>query len=585
MSFLTLPVWAAWSLLVAGTAAAVGAFLIPPRRLDHVVASLWPWRSALGETTQPSLWHRIRRAVSLLLTALIAVAMVVALSKPVWQSSGQSQGRLLIVMDSSWSMRARTSSGATRWAHAVEMARAMVDNAAGAEVAIATTADGIVEGPTSDVARLRQTLDRLVPTGGLDGAWPRIADAREVHFLTDGALARVTDTRVIVHSVFTPAANVAVTAFDVEPMLASSDQAQAYVAVANYAPAPQAVRITVTRAADVLVTRTMQIGAGDTYRDVIPVASAGDARFRVHISAEDNALDIDDDAVSWLWAAQPIRVGVVGAESLLPRLLAEDSTLRVFRVDPSAYATAAADVWVFDEWLPPVAPSAPALLIEPPPSPWAGTLGLPETNPRWRSGARHEILDGVDAEFVRLRKAVSLQRPNLRSIAVSDTGTPLVSVEESASGRYVVLGFSTADSNIASTSAYPILIGNAIDWLARPERGVRRQMGPAALPATTSRVTSPTGETLPIVRFGGHVTANFQTPGLYLVDAAGTSRVMTVALDDPLRSNLLVSSLEPAQSDAPRPSAAALPWWIVAAWTAFVLVAVEWLTWLRRVTV
>src|SRR6185295_2750689 len=109
MSFLTLPVWAAWSLLVAGTAAAVGAFLIPPRRLDQVVASLWPWRSVLGETTQPSFWQRIRRAVSLLLTAAIAAAMVVALSKPVWQSSGQSQGRQLIVMDSSWSMRARTS--------------------------------------------------------------------------------------------------------------------------------------------------------------------------------------------------------------------------------------------------------------------------------------------------------------------------------------------------------------------------------------------------------------------------------------------------------------------------------------------
>ncbi|MEO8483521.1 MAG: VWA domain-containing protein [Acidobacteriota bacterium] len=584
MTFLSFPAWLAWSLLVAAMAAAVGSFLIPPRRITHHVASLLPWRTVLDAPKAASWWARIRRAVSLVLTAAIAAAIALALSKPVAHSNGSTQGRLVIVLDSSWSMGARTPSGRTRWALAVERARTMIAAADGREIAIATTAEGVVAGPTRDTARVTLALDQLMPSGGSDGAWPRVAGARDVHFLTDGAVPRATDVGVVVDSVFTPATNVAVTAFDVQPITPSQDRAEAYLAVTNFAGAAQAVRMTVTRAADVLVTRVVQIGAGETFRDVIPVVSAGDARFRLHISAGENALDIDDDAVSWLWSAQPLRVGIVGEGSLLPGLLAHDASLGVSIVDASAYATAAADVWVFDRWLPPAPPTA-ALVIEPPGSSWIGKVARQEANPSWQPERTHEILDGVDTEFVRLQKAVAFDRPALRPIARSREGTPLVSVDDGAAGRLVVIGFSTADSNIGSTSAFPILIANAIDWLGRPERGVHRSMGPVALPAATSSVTAPTGQSVPVSRSGNSITARLNAPGLYRIDTGGSSRVMTVALDDPLRSNLQVSGVPPAMTAAQVESARLPPWWTIAAWSALALAAIEWVTWLRRVTV
>lgn len=586
MTFLTFPAWAAWSLLAAAMAAAVGAFLIPPRRPTQPVASLHVWQTVLDDPDRISLWSRVRRAVSLVLTAAIAAAAALALSKPLARSDASSGTRLLIVLDSSWSMGARVSSGGTRWDMAVERARAMIDAAQGREVAIATTADGVIAGPTYDMPRLVAALDRVRSGGGRDGGWPRLAGTPEVHFLTDGAQPRTIEPGVVVDSVFTPAANVAVTAFDVQPVAGSQNQAEAYLAVTNYAAIPQTVRLTVTRAADVLVTRSVPIGAGATYRDVIPVAPAGDARLRVHVSAADNALDIDDDAVSWLWSADPIRVGVVGSDSLVPGLLARSAGLRVSTIEPAAYASATADVWVFDRWLPPAPPSAAALLVEPPASSWAGAIGRAEPDPAWQEGSAHEILAGVDPEFLRLRKAVAIERPGLRAIVRSQGGTPLVSVEDDPSGRFVVLGFSTADSNIASTSAFPILMGNAIEWLGRPERGVRRSMGAVALPSSTTMVTSPAGQSVPLTRSANSAIADLRAPGLYRVDASGgASRVITVALDDPSRSDLRVSSVPAAtmRGDAARNSAT--PWWTIAAWTALVLSAIEWLTWLRGVTV
>jgi hypothetical protein len=507
-----------------------------------------------------------------------------ALSNPVARAGRRIDGRVLLVLDSSWSMAARTPSGGTRWAMAVDRARMMVLEAAGREVAVATTAEGVVGGPTRDTARLVRVLDRLSPSGESEGAWPRVAGADDVHFFTDGALPRAMPPGVFVDSVFTPAANVAVSAFDVQP-IASEPGSEAYLAVTNYAATAQTVRMTITRGADALLSRSVPIGAGQTFRDTLPVAATGDARFRVHISAPENALEIDDDAVSWLWAAQPLRVGVVGTGSLVPGLLAHDPDLRVFTVDPSAYPAGSADVWVFDRWLPPTAPPTAALLIEPPGSSWAGRIAREEPNPSWQPGDPHQILDGVDTEFVRLQRAVAFDRPGLRPIALSRDGTPLVSVEDSVSGRLVVIGFSTADSNIASLPAFPVLVANGIDWLGRPDRGLRRSMGPVALPAATTSVVSPTGQSLTLTRSGDSVTTILAAPGLYRIEARGASRVMTVGLDDPRRSNLQISSVPPATTGAPRGPVRVLPWWAIATWTAFILVAVEWLTWLRRLTV
>jgi hypothetical protein len=578
MTFLGLaPAWA-WLLIGASAAASAALFLIRPRPPHRTVGSLLIWNRVLERRRERDWWRRLRRAVSLALTVAIAVAIAAALARPV--AAGRSAARRLIVIDSSWSMAARTPAGSTRWQRALDEARALARSSAG-PVALATTGDGIVQGLTDDPALIDSALARLAP-GAAAGAWPQTAGIDELHVITDGA-ARALPPNAIAHSVFAAAPNVAVTAFNVraEP---DGSQAEVYVEVANYADTAQPVRLTVTRGASTAFDRTIPLRAGEVRRQILPLPIEGDARLRAHVSAPADALDLDDDAAAWLWQAARLDVGVVGnGDDRLLRLLTQDPTVRVHRIAPAEYATSHVDAWILDRWLPSEPPDRPALVIDPPDAAWLGSRGAQEPDPVWPVHTNDPLLAGVDPLFIRIDRARAYRAQGLDVVAASVRGTPLVSRIERGGTPLILIDFAIDDANLADTPAFPVLVGNAIDHLARRWAGARRPLGVVTLPASTTRVVAPTGVDLPIARTADRVTARLNRPGLYLLDSGGGEDVITVALDDSALEDLRVSHLSPRQADSR--SAAPHTWWVLIAATALGLIAVEWITWQRRITV
>src|SRR6185295_17943811 len=115
---------------------------------------------------------------------------------PAIAASGAAAGagtRVLVVIDSSWSMLAKTSGGETRWDRAIAEARRLA--ASSDQVALATTADGLVEGPTEDTVLIESALGKLTPSGsdGVFSSLPVVSGMDSVHFITDGAAARSLD--------------------------------------------------------------------------------------------------------------------------------------------------------------------------------------------------------------------------------------------------------------------------------------------------------------------------------------------------------------------------------------------------------
>jgi hypothetical protein len=584
MSFAAMATWQAWALIVG---AGLGAWWIfrlkvrPPRR---TVPSLIVWRRVVDSPSDRPWWERVRRAVSLVVTVVVALALALAVGRPGPRAPTGSVGRLLIVLDSSWSMRGETRAGGTRWEHAVAFARALAQSTAG-EVALATTADGLVEGPTSDSALIATALDRLEPAGGEGLAWPRVENVGATHFFTDGAVLRPIEPDTIVHSVFSPAGNVAITAFGARPATSSSTSAAAYLEVANYAEAGQRAHVTVTRGTAVIADRWLVLGPAEVSRQVIPLDQPGGSVLRAHVSASDNALDVDDEAVAWLAAGDQIDVAIVSqATSALADLLRHEPGVRASVVRPSDYQRVKADVVIFDRWAPPAPPGRPALYLAPPLAPWLGRPARDELSPQWTVRRSHPVLDGVDPLTLDITRARPYDAPAWQPVAVSARGTPLVSVLDSPEARGVLLGFSTAESNLASAPAFPVLIGNILDWLARPVAAEVRAPGPIALPASTTAITGPDGASVPVVRAGDRVLARLRQPGLYRVDAGGSRSVVGVNVGSPAVANLTRTNL--TASDATMASGlAGRPWWIYAVGLAFVLLVVEWFTWQRRITV
>ena len=175
MTFGAMAAWLGWLLLAGATALAVFLFRLKVRPRKVRVPSLLFWGIVLNDKREMTLWERIRRVVSMIVTAAIAIALALAILRPTRAAgaSGTAAGRTVIVLDSSWSMLARTGGGGTRWSRAVADARGLLASSGG-EVALATTADGLVEGPTSDRALIESALDRITPTGTGSAAWPSV---------------------------------------------------------------------------------------------------------------------------------------------------------------------------------------------------------------------------------------------------------------------------------------------------------------------------------------------------------------------------------------------------------------------------
>jgi hypothetical protein len=585
MTFGAMAAWQAWLLVSAAAALAWWLFRLkirPPRR---AVPSLLLWRHVVDRPADRSWWDRIRRAVSLAATVVIALALALAVTRPGPRSATGSRGRLLIVLDSSWSMRARTPEGDTRWERAVAGARALALSA-GSDVAIGTTADGLVEGPSSDTALISTAFDRLEPAGGEGQAWPRVDGVDATHFFTDGALLRPLDPAVVVHSVFRPAPNVAITAFGARPATSSASTASAYLEVANYATTLQRTHVTVTRGASVIADRWIDLTPAEVSQQVIPLDATGGATLRARVSAAGNALDIDDEAVAWLANGDPISVTVVSNEpDDLSGLFAHDPAIHATFVRASEYKPSSADVLVFDRWAPPEAPNRPALYLAPPAVPWLAKAGRDEVLPQWSATESHPILSGVDPFALDISRSRRYEGPALKPIARSAQGTPLVSVLDAPGLRGVLVGFSTADSNLTNVPAFPILVGNALDWLARPAAGEVRTPGPLELPASTTRVTAPDGQTVRLVPAGDRVLVRLRTPGLYLVEAGGSESVVGVNVGNPAIGNLSRTNLPPDARSAALAAFAGGAWWIYGVVLALVLLLTEWWTWQRKITV
>ena len=594
MTFAAMPAWQAWLLLLAAGAAAAWIFLIKLRPPRTVVPSLLLWQRVLDESRELTLWERIRRAVSLVATVAIALMLAFAAVQPERRAGGQSakSGRRLIVLDSSLTMLAHTPSGETRWERAVAHAKRLSAAYSG-DVALATTGDGLVEGPTTDRALIDAALDRIAPIGSDRTLWPHLAGAAEVHFLTDGALARASEPDVVIHSVFEAVPNVAITAFAVRPSFDPERAADAYLEVANYSSSSQRVQVVMTRGATPVMDRTIDMSAGESLRQVIPIARGGSEALRTHVEARQNALAIDDDAFAWVDRAQRLAVLVVSDDpAWLTSLLARDPALRGSTVSTREYPGAEdADLVIFDRWAPPSAPRNPALYIAPPrDTAWlletAGRSAADEARPRWVQTGSHPVVRGVDPGTLTIERARTYTAVNVFAVARSARGTPLVSIVETPEQRAVIVAFGPGDSNLASAPAFPILIGNAFDWLMAPFGHDSRTPGLASLNDAVKSVAGPRGSSVPLAHVNHTALGVLRAPGLYVVEGGGARGTIAVNAGDPRLSDLTKTTLSgTSQAGLVRPGASMRPWWIYAAIIAFALALLEWWTWQRRITV
>ncbi|HEV8693182.1 MAG TPA: hypothetical protein VGQ93_03195, partial [Lysobacter sp.] len=498
------PLWAAIAVLAAALVVTALYLLKPPPRRLLVPSSLI-WDRVLRESHRNS--DRLRWWLSLLLAAVIAVSIVIAVTRPQFTGAGEAADRLVLVLDNSPTLATRTTDGATRWSHALAKARAtLAARGPGTQVMLVDTMRRIA---TPGFEHRDAALERLQQLKVAYGGTPRVPDIAqlgeaETVVISDGVQITGVPTSAGLESVFEPVENAGITAFEVRPLPADPRRYQAFVEVSNAGGADRSIEIAIAGVGGRRVASIVNVPAGGARAQLIDVSSLEAGPVRASLTMPGDGLDVDDVAYVLLPMRRVVRVGLVSnGNPYLEKSLRAQPRVQLTTILPQRFTERREiDVWVFDRFAPRTQPGAPALLFRPNPVSWLPAPGkeiADVTVVTW-DGA-HPLLENLSLRDLVVERAVATGLATGTSehdvVLVSARGNkPLVVAHEGAARR-VSFAFGLEDSNFALHAEFPLFLGNALDWLVGERGAFAAGLGVVEVPVAKARVVAPDGTELP----------------------------------------------------------------------------------------
>ena len=426
-----------------------------------------------------------------------------------------------------------------------------------------------------------------------DGA-AQAPDRHQQWFLTDGVAPVEVPPGTRTVSAFQAADNVGITAFEVRALPADARRHEAYLEVTNASAGAKKVEMRIAGVGAPAIARELELAGGASTSVVTDVSAFTEGPLRASLRAGGDALALDDVAYAYLPGKGRVRVALVtSGNAELARILRLLPRLDVQVIAPSALRdTRRFDAIVFDRFVPNGIPAVPALLIGPPGVPWLarGNGELTETRlARWDRS--HPLLAGVSLRDVLVDRATLFKpgtaaRP-LAAVAQGPGGEPLILATREGR-RLAVVNFALDASNFPQQASFPGFLSNAIDWLTREPRALAERVGQVSVPMPQAHVLDLDGREVATRPAPGATLFDAAQPGLYTA-VAGDERVrITVNLLDPritaINSGRFAQGAAPAIASPGAVPAATDPW-ILLLVLAALLLAVEWWTYHRRITV
>jgi hypothetical protein len=634
---------AAAGLAVVGVAALTALYLLRPRRRRVVVAFAPLWVPLAGERRAERWARRLRRWLSLALQLAIFALLLLAAADPQRVAAGGEGRTVVVLIDRSASMAATDEPGG-RLAAARQKARALVaglgarDRALVASFAADVTAESGLE---TDPDRLARAVDRVAASEEPADLPRALAFAASVArgrprptivLVSDGAFAedararvRWTDARADDASgdvslsgvdvrwlpVGRRGRNVALLAFAARRLPADPASVEASATLRNFgdAPARVALEISAGGVGPAIERVPLELAAGATLRHVLPDVAAAGARLEASIVqpagqalADLDDLPLDDRAFAAVPGLERRRVLRIGDPDLYldGALLSLGRSVSVDRARPEAAEGTRArwsdyDAVIFDGVAPTPAPEGGRFLYLAPrgpgsPFPARGAVKDPVISESRRG---HPLLRQLDLSDVNIAEAPRLGLAPGDVAVASSFGLPLVVARERPGLRVAALAFDVRRSDLPMRPAFPLLLANALGWLADADT---REIMPA-LVGGTARVPVPRGTTRVDVRDpsgartawpaeGDALDVPIRRAGFYQVGAVTLAANLSDAVEsDTTPAKALVlggKTLQPPDPPAGRGRRPLAVWALLA---AAALLFVEWVSTHRRWTV
>src|SRR5260370_19743193 len=164
MTFLALTPVQAALLAIATTAIIIAFYLLKLRHRRVFISSSILWRRVLDEQQSHSLWEKLRRILSIVVATTIALLIAMSLARPEIESLTGRNERIVIVLDTSPTMNTQTSDGETRWQHAIERAKSLLDTGGPTTIfRVLDTAGVTASAFTTDRNEARKLIESMSP--------------------------------------------------------------------------------------------------------------------------------------------------------------------------------------------------------------------------------------------------------------------------------------------------------------------------------------------------------------------------------------------------------------------------------------
>jgi von Willebrand factor type A domain/Aerotolerance regulator N-terminal len=496
-----------WGLLVA-VPLALYLFRRKPRT---VRVSTLIFFKALAREHQESTWlRRLKHLLSLLLSIAVIAGATLAMARPVVAPAAGALRNVVILLDRSASMAARDDGG-ERLARAVAQLR---NRLAGlpASVPVSVMAydrrPEILLAPSLDRRAVERALSevRVRPVEGDARAGLKLAarlaalerPARIWHATDEPPAQPVPEESVVagdgsaavklagvdvehIAVASGPFRNAGITAFQLRALPLEHGRFEAFVQVHATGTAVSEVKLDMRLDGKLVALRQLSVAAGGRERLLIPVEAGEGKVLSLKVSVPGDALDLDNEVHARIPEPRPVRVVWVSQSvdpftKLALTSITRRNQVRVFQAVPSSWPPKQKpDVAIFDGWLPKTWPTdCSVVLIDPPGS--AGPVeavrikgrGLPLSAVR-PTDSRHPLLFGVASARVAVTQTCTVDTDGpLEPLWVGPSG-PLLLAGEVKGQRLVVMAFSPRRSErLGLMASYPLLIGNAVFWSARP---------------------------------------------------------------------------------------------------------------------
>ena len=236
-----------------------------PRQVD--VTNLFLWNEVLKEKTRNLSFERLKRNLPLLLQILIVVLAALALAKPTWTYQTAKKGNMILVIDTSASMKTRSGSG-IRFDLARQKALQLIEKRdPGQKILIVEAGNKSVvkTGFTDNSSQAQDLVKKLQPSDAAANLEPAIYlalsfvdPAKEdlLYLITDGAgkdfSVLVKDQPKIRPIIISGGEhNVGITKFEFRQQIDRSDQYEFMLEIKNFdfSPVECSIRLSIDRVA------------------------------------------------------------------------------------------------------------------------------------------------------------------------------------------------------------------------------------------------------------------------------------------------------------------------------------------------